>query len=138
MSTAVRHLTPLRKRSPMRLIGFGFLSWLPVFAATSSVVRLRDLDFPVFLAVAVVAMAASTTLFTFAYLREAAPPTLRHGFVAGITWAAIHLLLGFIAFVGGPLEMPVERFRALAVCTLLIPTITIALAYQSSRRRPAA
>jgi hypothetical protein len=124
-----------RRRAPLRLVFFGFLSWVPVFAAATAVQMWRDSDFPLFLAVTVVTTAASTALFASAYFRETEPATIRHGVTPGLTWMALHSLLGLLAFVGGPLQMPMLRFRALALCAAIIPVITVALTYQVSRPR---
>ena len=133
-ATAVRAPLLHRRRAPLRLLFFGFLSWLPVFATATAAQTWRASDFPLFQALVVITMAAATVLFASAYLREAGPATLRHGIASGLTWMATHLALGMLAFVGGPLEMPMTHFRTLAICTAIIPVITVGLAHQASRR----
>ena len=137
MTTTVSPRAPYarRRRAPLRLVFYGFLAWLPTFAAASAVQTRRETDFPLVLAVLVVTMTASVALFCSAYLREAAPVTIRHGLAAGLTWMALHLLFALVVFVGGPLGMPAAHFRALAVTTLIIPIVAVALAVARTRER---
>jgi hypothetical protein len=118
----------------LRLVFYGFLSWLPVFAVATAAQMWRDSDFGLFQAVVVIAMTAVTVSLAPAILGELKPLTLKDGLVCGLTWMIVHALLGLLAFVGGPLEMPMAHFRSLALCMLVIPLLTVGLAYEGSRR----
>lgn len=138
-TTADSHLPPppvLRGREGVRLVSFGILSWLPVFAVGTALQAWRQLDFPLFEACLVVTTAAATAFFASADLHERQVATLRRGVLTGLTWCGVHAALGAMAFVGGPLEMPMVHFRALLVGMLVIPTITLGIAHQASQQGP--
>jgi len=121
----------LRGREGLRLVSFGILSWLPVFAVGTALQAWRQVDFPLFQAALVLTTASTVTFFAAADLQERRTATLRRGVLAGLIWYGMHALLGAMAFVGGPLEMPIAHFRTLLVCLFLIPTITVGMGHMA-------
>lgn len=112
----------------VREAGFAVLAWLIPLAFSMAIFPLKESQPKLFDTLMGVAVAASTALLGWLYIRRLAGGHLRAGIRIGIVWMLTNLLLDGLMFSGGPMKMtPAEYMADIGLAYLAIPAITIAL-----------
>jgi uncharacterized membrane protein YpjA len=114
-----------------KMVGFGFLSWLIVFAAAMAMYPWRVHNRPLFESAIAVVLAATTVTLAGIFFRRATDVRGWHGFVVGFVWATINMGVDLAVFSVGPMRMALPDYLAdIGVTYLMIPVLTTALALQ--------
>ena len=115
-------------RRVVREVGFAFLAWLVPFAVSVCIFPLKSSHPPLFDSLMGVALAGSTVVLCFVYLRRT-----RDGFVyraarVGVLWMAANWLLDGLMFCAGPMQMSLVQYAAdIGTAYLMVPVITTGL-----------
>ena len=120
-----------------RVFIFGFALWAIVFGTATSMVTWRLDNRPLFEAVIPVVLALVTTTLATGYLAGVRKRFMAHGVLIGSAWAAFSVVIDLPMFLAGPMRMPIgDYLQDIGVTYLMIPIITIGLAYQRALGNP--
>ena len=123
---------------PLRILGYGFLSWFTVFAAAMALYPWRVDNRPLFEAVIPVVMVACTVVLMTGYLARISSDFVVHGLLTGVVWLVENLLFDWIAFSVGPMQLTFAAYvQDIGLTYLMLPVITLGLAWQRQAGRRA-
>jgi hypothetical protein len=119
----------------LRLILFGFLSWLLIFVASICLFRLRKQDARLFEILMSVVLTTCAVGFTVLYFRKTHAAFLREGMLLGAAFVGCNILFDLPMFSAGPMQMPLAHyFNEIGLAYLAMPIISIGLGYALERR----
>src|SRR6266446_9234447 len=118
----------------LRLVLFGFLSWLLIFAASVCLFRLKKEDARLFEVLMSMVLTACTVGFTLLYFRKIQTAFLREGILLGVAFVACNILFDLPMFSAGPMQMPLAPyFKDIGIAYLTMPIISIGFGYAFHR-----
>lgn len=111
--------------SPVKIVLFGFLLWLVTFIVSVALYPVKDVSVPLFDSLMPVALSALTLLFLYLHFKGTASGFAKAGFVAGVVWLIMNILLDQLLFSWGPMQMSfVNYLYDIGLTYLMIPVIT--------------
>ncbi len=117
-----------------KVLLYGFLLWLTVFAGSVLIYPLKEND-PIFFETLIsIILAASTVIFGYLYFQKDLP-NLPKCLSVGFAWALINIGIDLPLFSYGPMKRPwVEYMTDIGLTYLMIPIILIAFAFKKGER----
>ena len=105
----------------LKVIGYGFLTWLIPFAISFVVFPLRASQRAFFETIMAVVVAATAALFSALYLRKVQAGWLKDGALIGGVWFAVNLVVDLLLFIPpSPMQMPLADYMMDIGLTYLI------------------
>ena len=120
----------------LKIILFGFLTWVIPFAVAIAVFPFRAANRGFFETIMAVTVTAVAVIFAILYLRGVQRDLLRAGIIIGIAWFVINVVIDLLLFLPpSPMQMPFGDYMLdIGLTYLIYPIVTIGLAYLASRR----
>lgn len=120
-----------------KIILFGFLLWLTVFAASFIIFPIKQSNPPFFETLISIILSASTVLYGYLYYRKEVI-TLKNCIITGLIWAAVNILIDLPLFSYGPMKKSLpDYFTDIGLTYLMIPIILSAFALRRKEKSPA-
>ncbi|QDU41384.1 hypothetical protein Mal4_57510 [Maioricimonas rarisocia] len=114
----------------LRLLLFGFLSWLVTFAASVCIFPFKADNRPLFETLVGVCLAISTVLFTVLYFRKVQGDFLREGALLGLAFLVCNILLDLMLFMEGPMKMSLPDYMMdIGLAYLSMPVVALGVAW---------
>ena len=114
---------------------FGFLLWLSVLIVAMLMVRIRETDQIFFESLIAITLAFFTGLYATIYFKKVEANQFRLGFIVGIIWMSVSLLLDYPVFALGPMKMGFEQYlKDIGLTYIMIPVITSWMGYAVQER----
>lgn len=115
----------------LKIVVFGFLTWLIAFMASVAIFPLRTTQRPLFESIMPVVIAICAVLFAILYFRNLKAGFLQDGVLLGAAWLVINIAIDLPLFL---LESPMQISLAeyvmdIGVTYLIIPAITIGFGF---------
>jgi hypothetical protein len=124
----------------LRLVLFGFLSWIVTFGASICLFGLKKENEHTFEISMGIVLTLCTVGFTLLYFRKIRTAFLREGVLLGLAFVACNILFDLPMFLAGPMRMPPERYFAeigIAYFSMAIISIGVACALRQSELKSA-
>jgi hypothetical protein len=120
---------PIAMKEYLRIVFFGILIWLIVFAVSVVILSLHASQRPLFESIMPIAIAAATVFFCALYFRRVEAGFLRAGFLLGVVWLVVNLAIDLPLFLlESPMQMSLGDYAAdIGVTYLMIPVITVGI-----------
>ena len=119
-----------------RAILYGVLVWLLAFLAGFLLFPLRESWRALFESIMPVVVTMATSFFGVLYFRCVEKDFLSEGAKLGGLWFAMNVLIDLPLMLSPPIDMGVTEYLAdVAVTYLIIPAVTIGIAFGASRPR---
>jgi len=120
----------------LRIILFGFLTWLVPFAVSFFVFPFRISNRGFFETVMAVTVTAVAVAFTLLYLRQVKHGFLGESVVIGVAWFVINIAIDLLLFLPpSPMQMPFGDYMLdIGLTYLIYPIVTIGFGYWSERK----
>jgi|HubBroStandDraft_2_1064218.scaffolds.fasta_scaffold479715_2 hypothetical protein len=123
----------------LRLLLFGFLSWLLTFSASVCLFFLKKGNERLFETVMGIVLTSCTVLFTLLYFRKCKEVFFREGIFLGVAFVACNILFDLPMFMAGPMQMPLLLYlKEISIGYLNMPIISIGFGYALQKLRPQA
>jgi len=123
------------KRYP-RIVLLGFLVWLIPFVVAIAIFPLRESSRALFESIMPVVVALCVVLLCIPHFKRVDTGLLKEGFLLGVIWLLICLVLDLLMFMQGPMKMTLADYMMdIGLTYLIIPTITIGVGYIAEPRR---
>jgi len=117
-----------------RIAGYGLSCWFVPFAVAMALYPLRVTHRPLFESVLAVTLAATGVGVMSAYLARKTSTSVERGLLCGLAWLGESLVLDWLAFSLGPMDIGlVDYIQDIGVAYLMIPVLTVGLAWQAKR-----
>jgi hypothetical protein len=129
-----------RKDHPVKgwvgILVSGVLIWLIAFAVAFALFPVRQANRPLFESIMPVVIAVATVFFGVRHLRGVGTDFVLAGFVMGVVWLAINIVIDLPLFLlAGPMQTTLGDYLAdIGVTYLMIPVITTGLGAVLARR----
>lgn len=109
-----------------RLVLFGFLSWLFIFAASVCLFPLKKSNEHLFEVLMGIALTACTVGFTVLYFRKVKTDFLREGILLGTAFLCCNILFDLPMFSFGPMQMPLSHYlKEIGLAYTSMPIIAV-------------
>ncbi|HEY0196345.1 MAG TPA: hypothetical protein VGC02_02110 [Methanobacterium sp.] len=117
----------------VKLILFGFLIWLVPFLVSLVIFPLKTSFNPLFESIMPVVITLTVVTFSYLYLKDIKENFAREGFVTGVVWFIISIVIDILLFLPpSPMQMNFTNYMMdVGLTYLIIPIITVGLGYQS-------
>lgn len=116
-----------------KIILFGFLLWLTVFAGAFIIFPLKESNPLFFETLISIILAAATVLYGNIYFRNETI-SLRKCITTGLTWALINILIDLPMFSFGPMKRSFAEYMTdIGLTYLMIPIILSAFALRQKQ-----
>ncbi len=114
-----------------RILIYGFLLWLTVFAASIAIFPIKKAD-PIFFETLIsIILAAATVLYGFIYFNKR-KNTLGECLTVGISWMIINIAIDLPMFSYGPMKRSFADYMTdIGLTYLMIPIIVLAFSIKS-------
>jgi hypothetical protein len=120
-------------RKTLRIILFGFLLWLIPFVVSFPIFTLRESNRALFESIMPVVVTICVVFFAILHLRKAGAGFLKEGFLIGIVWYLICIVIDLLMFMWGPMKMTFGQYMAdIGLTYVIIPTVTVGYGYLMS------
>jgi uncharacterized membrane protein YpjA len=121
----------------VRIVLFGFLTWLVAFVISILVFPLHAAQRPFFETIMAVVVTATAVCFAILYLRQTRAGFLREGLLIGVAWFAINSVIDLPLFMlEGPMKMPLADYMMdIGLTYLIYPIVTCGFGYLLDRKR---
>lgn len=120
----------------LRVVGYGMACWFVPFAVAMALYPLRVTRPPLFESVLAVVLAATVVGVMTAYLARGTCTSVERGLICGLVWLGQSLVLDWLAFSVGPMDIRlVDYVEEIGVTYLMIPVLTTGLAWQVQQAR---
>ena len=117
-------------RKFLRLLLFGFLSWLLTFLASVCIFPLKAEHRPLFETLVGVCLAISAVLFTVIYFRKVQTGYMREGVFLGLAFLLCNIVFDLCLFMEGPMKMSFTDYMMdIGLAYLSMPVVTLGFAY---------
>ena len=114
----------------LRLLRFGFLSWLVTFLGSVCIFPLKADNRPLFETLVGVCLAFSTVLFTVLYFRKLRSSYVREGVLLGLAFFVCNILFDLLLFMEGPMKMSFSDYMMdIGLAYLSMPIVTVGVGY---------
>jgi hypothetical protein len=114
----------------LRLLLFGFLSWLLTFGASVCLFSIKKGNERLFEMAMGIVLTSCTVLFTLLYFRKTKEAFFREGICLGVAFAACNILFDLPMFMAGPMKMPLlDYLENIGIAYLSMPIISIGFGY---------
>jgi hypothetical protein len=122
----------------LRLLLFGFMSWLLTFGASVCLFPLKKGNERLFEMVMGLVLTTCAVLFTSLYFHQRKGAFLREGIFLGVAFVACNILFDLPMFMAGPMQMPLLRYLGdIGMAYLSMPIISIGFGYALQKYRDA-
>lgn len=118
----------------LRLLRFGFLSWLVTFLGSVCIFPFKADNRPLFETLVGVCLAFSTVLFTVLYFRKVRSSYVQEGALLGLAFVVCNILFDLLLFMEGPMKMSFSDYMmdiGLAYLSMPIVTVGVGILLQS-------
>ena len=123
-------------RRTLRIILFGFLMWLIPFIVSFPIFTLRESNRALFESIMPAVVTICVVFFTILHLRKTSAGFLKEGFIIGIVWYLICIVIDLFMFMWGPMKMTFGQYMAdIGLTYVIIPTVTVGYGYLMGIRR---
>ena len=115
----------------LKILLFGFLTWLVPFAVSFVVFPFKATNRGLFETVMAVTVTAVAVLFAILYLRRTTNRFLRNGILIGAIWFVVNIVIDLFLFLPpSPMQMSlVDYMTDIGFTYLIYPIITIGFGY---------
>lgn len=109
---------------------YGFLIWLIPFVVSVILFPIHEQDRPFFESIIPVVLVSVTIYFSIQYFKKVLSiDTIKEGFILGVLWMLVSIVIDFPLFNYGPMKMPfVNYWKDIGFTYLLVPIITAGFA----------
>jgi hypothetical protein len=115
---------------------FGFLMWLIPFIVSFPIFTLRESNRALFESIMPVVVTICVVFLAILYLRKTGADFLKEGFLIGIVWYLICIVIDLLMFMWGPMKMTFGQYMAdIGLTYVIIPTVTVGFGYLLGIRR---
>ena len=121
----------------LKVILFGFLTWLIPFAISFVVFPFKATNRGFFETVMAVTVAAVAVLFAILYLRQVTSGFLGEGVLIGGIWFGVNIVIDLFLFLPpSPMQMSLGDYMLdIGLTYLIYPIVTIGLGYAYAQKR---
>jgi hypothetical protein len=114
----------------LRLVLFGFLSWLVIFVASVCLFSLKKDNARLFEMLMSFVLTGCTVGFTALYFRKVQAAFLCEGILLGLAFAGCNIAFDLPMFLAGPMQMPLPRYlQDIGLAYLSMPIISLGFGY---------
>lgn len=114
----------------MRLLVFGFLSWLLTFGASICLLPVKKENERTFEMMMGIVLTTCTVLFTLLYFRKTKKAFFREGIYLGVAFVVCNILFDLPMFMAGPMKMLLINYLGnIGVAYSSMPIISIGFGY---------
>ena len=115
----------------VKIVLFGFLTWLIAFAISFVVFPFKALDRGLFESVMAVTVAGLAVLFAILYLRAVNAGFLKEGVLIGGVWFLVNIVIDLFLFLPpSPMQMSLGAYMTdIGLTYLIYPIVTIGFGY---------
>jgi Na+/proline symporter len=119
-----------------KLILYGFLLWLSVFAISFILYPVRQNQPIYFETLITIALVLFTTLFSIFFFKQTTDHYFKKGLIAGFLWMAINLIIDLPLFSFGPMKMPLlNYFEDIGFTYFVIPIIVAGMGWVLEKKQ---
>ncbi len=120
----------------LRIVLFGFLTWLIPFAISFLVFSLHASNRPFFEMIMAVVVTAVAVIFSILYLRKATGNLLREAAIIGVAWFIINLVIDLLLFLPpSPMQMSFADYMMdIGLTYLIYPIVSIGFGFLLDRK----
>ena len=117
-----------------KVLLYGFLLWLTVFAGSVLIFPIKEND-PIFFETLIsLILAASTVVFGHLYFKKEIV-SLKYCLIVGVSWALLNIAIDLPMFSYGPMKRPFLNYMTdIGLTYLMIPIILSVFAYRSAKK----
>jgi hypothetical protein len=121
----------------LRLVLFGFLSWLLTFGASVCLFFLKKDNEHLFETLMGFVLTTCTVVFTTLYFRRIQTAFIREGVLLGLAFVTCNILFDLPMFLAGPMRMPWFRYlKDIGIAYLSMPVVSVAFGCALQRLKP--
>lgn len=115
----------------LKILLFGFLTWLIPFAISFVVFPFKETNRGLFETTMAVSVTAVAVLFAILYLRRVSGGYISEGILIGIGWFAVNILIDLFLFLPpSPMQMSIVDYMTdIGFTYLIYPIVTIGFGY---------
>jgi hypothetical protein len=115
----------------LKVIAFGFLTWLIPFVISFFVFPLRASQRPFFETIMAVTVTATAVVFSILYFRRIKYGFLREGVLIGIAWFIINIVIDLLLFMpDSPMQMSFAGYMMdIGLTYLIFPIVALGFGY---------
>ncbi|MDE3090428.1 MAG: hypothetical protein KGJ80_13685 [Chloroflexota bacterium] len=115
----------------LKLIGFGFLTWLVPFIISILVFPLHASSRAFFEAIMAVVVTIVAVVFSILYLRQVRSGFVGEGALIGVAWFVVNLLIDLLLFLPpSPMQMSFPDYMAdIGLTYLIYPVVSMGFGY---------
>lgn len=119
----------------LKLILFGFLVWMLPFLVSVVIFPMKTFNNPLFESIMPVIITLTVVTFSYFYLNDIKGNFAREGFVTGLVWFIISIVIDLLLFIPpSPMQMSFTSYiMDVGLTYLIIPIVTVGFAYQSKK-----
>ena len=116
-----------------KVLLYGFLLWLTVFAGSILIFPIKEYD-PIFFETLIsIILAAATVLFGHLYFKNETV-SLKYCLLVGFCWALLNIIIDLPMFSYGPMKRPFLNYMTdIGLTYLMIPIILSVFAYRADQ-----
>lgn len=121
----------------MKILFWGFLLWLGIFAVSFAIYPFKTEGSPLFETLIAISLTAGSVLFSIILFKNIDENYFETGVKVGITWLIINILLDLPLFSFGSMAMPLRLyFEDIGLTYLIIPIITASMGWILEQKIP--
>jgi len=120
----------------LKLVFFGFLVWLVPFVVSFFIYPLKTARSPLFESIMPIVISLIVVIMAYLYLKNIKANLIREGVFIGVSWFIISIAIDLVLFLPpSPMQMSfVNYMEDIGITYLMIPIITIGLAYMADKK----
>ena len=109
---------------------FGFIVWLIPFIVSVAIFSIHETQRPLFESIMPIVITTCVVFFSILHFRITKTDFLREGFLLGIVWLLINIVLDLLLFMEGPMKMPLaDYFKDIGLTYLIIPLVSVGFGF---------
>jgi hypothetical protein len=120
----------------LKIVIFGLVVWLVPFLVSFLIYPLKTAGNPLFEFIMPLVITIIVVELAYLYLKNLETDLIREGVIIGVTWFIINIGIDLVLFLPpSPMQMSfVHYIEDIGITYLLIPVITIGLAYMADKK----
>jgi len=120
----------------LKIVIFGFVVWLVPFLVSFFIYPLKTAGNPLFESIMPLVIAIMVVVVAYLYLKNMETDLIMEGVIIGMAWFIISIAIDLVLFIPpSPMQMSfVNYMEDIGITYLMIPVITIGLAYMADNR----
>jgi hypothetical protein len=120
----------------LKIVIFGFVVWLVPFLVSFFIYPLKTAGNPLFETIMPLIITITVVALAYLYLKNVETDLIWEGVIIGVAWFIINIAIDLFLFLPpSPMQMSfVNYMEDIGIAYLIIPVITIGLAYMADKK----